>query len=308
MPTEPHHDVLYRELSLVQLRELRPSPTTLLQEVVNFGTNAFIRCLSSAGKEENIHLAPFAIYRQLLEYTDGTEIIISNAAPSSSIPLLRSSFEALLALEFILEDNSCYESRSLSWLAGYVRETLRFYKSLIPKTTEGAQFLEAVTQDKSVRNFPLPPKNDVVKAIENLDQLLSREQFQVIIQEYDRHKKEPHWYSLFSGPENIYKLARHLKRTAQYDVLYRGWSMSAHAQDFRSFLAPDKSAQTPKAAIRGLRDLTNSYQVTTFAVTFLIDATRLLLDKYHPGEDWSTWYFREVRDAYTQSANAFTHQ
>jgi hypothetical protein len=40
----------------------------------------------------------------------------------------------------------------------------------------------------------------------------------------------------------------------------------------------------------------------------MIDGTRLLVGKYHPGEDWSKWYFREVRDAYTQSANAFPHR
>jgi len=55
VPTNPHHDVLYRELSIVQLKELRPSPGTLLQEVINFGTNAFVRSLSGAGGDENIH-------------------------------------------------------------------------------------------------------------------------------------------------------------------------------------------------------------------------------------------------------------
>lgn len=304
MPTESHHDVLYRELSTVQLKEFRPSPTTLLQEVVNFGTHAFVRCLSSVRQEENVHLAPFALYRQILELTDGTEILISNASPSAGIPLLRGSFEALLALEFMLEESEHYETRSLSWLAGYIRITRRFYNSLLPKTAEGERFLSAIAEDKTVRTFPLPPEKQISKAIDNLNLLLSREQFKSIVTEYDRHKREPHWYSLFDGPSNLRNLARHLKRTAQYDVLYRGWSMSVHANDFRPFLETDKSE---KSAIRGLRDLNSTYQVTTFGVTFLIDATRLLVEKFHPGEDWSKWYFREVRDSYVQAAKAFSH-
>jgi hypothetical protein len=305
VPTDPHRDVLYRELSIVQLKEFKPSPTTLLQEVVNFGTNTFVRCALSAEGEENVHLAPFALYRHILELTDGIEILVSNASPSASIPLLRSSFEALLALEFILEDNERYESRSLSWLAGYVRDTIRIYRSLLTKTSEGKGFLKAIKEDKSVRTFPLPPEEDVSKAIKNLTHLLSRKQFHAIIAEYDLHKRDPHWYSLFGGPPNLRELARHLRRTAQYDVLYRGWSMSTHAHDFRPFIA---HVETGQRAIRGLRDLTDTYQVTTFAVTFIIDATRLLINKFHPGEIWSNWYFREVRDAYVQSANAFPHQ
>ncbi len=97
---------------------------------------------SSAGYDENVDLAPFALYRQILEFTDGTEILVSNASPSAALPLLRGRFEALLALEFILEDNRRnYQSRSLSWLAGYVRETLRVYNSYIPNTVEGEKFL-----------------------------------------------------------------------------------------------------------------------------------------------------------------------
>lgn len=305
MPTDAHHDLLFRELSIIQLKELKPSPTTLLQEVVNFGTNAFVRCLSSARGEENVHLASFALYRHILELTDGAEILVSNASPSASIPLLRSSFEALLALEFILEDNDHYESRSLSWLAGYVRDTIRIYSSLLAKTVEGEKFLNAIKEDKSVRTFPLPPEEDVSKAIKNLTHLLSRVQFHAIIAEYDLHKQEPHWYSLFGGPSNLRELARHLRRTAQYDELYHGWSMSAHAHDFRPFIAPAMSEQS---AIRGLRDLTSTYQVTTFAVLFMVDATRQLISKFHPGETWSNWFFREVCDAYVQSANAFLHQ
>lgn len=304
MPTEAHRNVLYREFSLVQYKELEPSPTTLLQEVVNFGTNAFIRCLTSAGEEENVHLAPLALYRQILELTDGIEILVSNAAPSACFPLLRNSFEALLSLEFILEDIAQYETRSLCWLASYARDTIRVYSSLLPETQEGERFLDSIREDKFVRNFPLPPAEGVSKAINNLSQLLARDQFKAIVTEYSRHKRDPKWYTLFEGPKNLRYLARHLKRTAQYDVLYRGWSMSTHAQDFRPFLAPDDSG---KGAIQGLRNLYAIPEVTTFAVTFILDATRLLISKFRPGENWSSWYSREVKDAYAKFAKMSFH-
>jgi hypothetical protein len=304
MPTEAHHNVLYREFSLVQYKELNPSPTNLLQEVVNFGTNVFIRCLTSAGEEENVHLAPLALYRQILELTDGIEVLVSNAAPSACFSLLRNSFESLLSLEFILEDNGKYETRSLCWLASYARDTIRVYSSLLPETQEGEKFLDSIKEDKFVRNFPLSPAEEVSKAINNLSNLLARDQFKEIVTEYNRHKREPKWYALFNGPKNLRYLARHLKRTAQYDILYHGWSMSAHAQDFRPFLAPGESG---KGAIQGLRNFNAIPEVTTFAVTFIIDATLLLISKFRPGENWSSWYFREVKDGYTHFAKMSSH-
>jgi len=212
MPTQPREDVLYRELSVLQAREANKLATPLLQEVVNFGTDAFVRCISYSAGEENVDLAPFALYRHILELTDGVEVLVANACPVPAIPSLRSAFEALLSLEF---------------------------------------------------------------------------------------KREPPWYRLYDGPRDLRSLAQHLRRNAQYDVLYRQWSLSAHAQDFSPFLT--RGADEARA-VKGLRDITSAKQVTTFAVTFLIDATRLIIDKFHPGELWGNWYFREVRDSYQSIA------
>ena len=130
MPTEPRQDVLYRELSQIQANELNKVISPLLQEVINFATNVFIRCMSYSEGDENVDLAPFALYRHIMELSDGIEVLLSNACPVPAIPLLRSSFEALLSLEFITEDTDLYERRSLTWLASYVRKRLAVYESL----------------------------------------------------------------------------------------------------------------------------------------------------------------------------------
>ena len=302
MPTTPYKDVLYRELSIIQFKAFKPSPSDLLQELVNFGTNAFIRCITSVDQEKNVHLAPFTLYRQNLEFTDGIEILVSNAAPSCALPLLRSTFESLLFLEYILEDDEQYQKRSLAWLVFYLKSKLHSYNSLLPKTNEGDKFAAAIANDKSVKSFPLPPQDLVSSSVENLVRLLSEEQFRDIVAEYDS-KRPRYWYSLFGGLPNLYKLAEHLKRTAQYEVLYRAWSATVHASDFSPFLAPNKDGEV---GIRGLRDLSLTFQVTTFATTFILEATRLLVHKYRHDEDLTNWYIRDVRDAYMQFAKAHT--
>lgn len=295
MPTEPHQDVLYRELSQIQANELNQVISPLLQEVINFATNVFIRCMSYSESEENTDLAPFALYRHIMELADGVEVLLASACPVPAIPLLRSTFEALLSLEYITEDSDLYERRSLTWLASYVRKRLSMYESLVVSTSRGQQFLESIEQDRTITDFPMPPPEQVESAIENLHQLLSRDQFTEIQSQFASEGAFTRWYSLFGGPNNLRDLARHLNLHAQYDVLYRQWSLATHAQDFSPFLGTGIDGER---GIRGLRDVEPTKEVATFAVTFLLNATRLLINKFHPGEPWGNWYMREVQQSF----------
>ena len=295
MPTDPRQDVLYRELSQLQAKEKTAVISPLMQEVVNFATNAFVRCISYSESAENVDLAPFALHRHVMEMTDATEILLANGCPVAAIPLLRSSFEAVLFLEFIVENPDLYERRSLTWLASYVRRRLASYESLLGSGPRSEDFLESIEQDKTIKEFPLPSRDIVEPAVDNLRQLLARDQFSEIMTEFDAAGGFPNWFSLFGGPSNLRELARHLHLHAQYDVLYRQWSLATHAQDFSPFLA---SSPDGGKGIRGLRDVAPTKEVATFALVFLLNATRLLLDKFHPGEPWGNWYMREVRERF----------
>jgi hypothetical protein len=302
MVTKPHENILYRELAIVQRKEIYADASELLVEIVNFGTSTLVRCMSYSDGEENVDLAPFSLYRHILETTDAIQVLIENGCPAAANPLLRTCFEGLLALEYITEDPALYEQRSLSWLASYAHERLKSYKSLDPNTDAGQKFIEAIEKDKTVHDFPPLPADKVKKAIANMEALLSREQFKEIVSEIKSHpRSRPNWYSLFKGPEHLRKLAQHLNRHLQYDILYRQWSQSAHAQDFFPFIAPGELGEK---LVRGLRDLASTNEVVTFATTFLIDSTRLLINKFHPGESWGNWYFREVRDRYLAAAKS----
>jgi hypothetical protein len=53
MPTDPDQDILYRELAVLQANDVFPEAAPLLREIVNHGTNTFVRCLSYGEGEEN---------------------------------------------------------------------------------------------------------------------------------------------------------------------------------------------------------------------------------------------------------------
>jgi hypothetical protein len=304
MPTKPLEALLYPELAIAEARELIELASPLLREVVNYSTNAFVRCASEKHGEKNEDLAVLYLYRHIIELTDAIEVLVSGACGDPAVPLLRSSFEGLLSLEYVAEDRGSYVERSLCWLAFYARGRIGGYEALVPTTRIGRQFAEDLRADKMVARLSLPPPEVAQAPIANLKHLLARDQFASVRKELEHHPKTEHWYSLFGGPGDLRRLAKHLKRPAQYDFLYKGWSAKVHGEDFSRFI---DARGAGRSGIRRLRDPGMLSEVAFYAATFLLDATRLMLARFRPGEDLAPWYQREVREAYFKLAPSAQH-
>ena len=297
MPTKPLESILYRDLSKAQARPIIELASSVLQELVNFASNALVRCATSIKGQENEDLALLSLYRHIMEMTDGVEVLISQSSVTPAIPLIRSSFEALISMEYIVEDNAHYVTRSLAWLVDYVHRRLRLYGSLDPSTPRGQEFQQALSQDKTLNTIALPPQADVSQALANLQGLLAKPQLAAMDQDFMQLRGQRKWYRLYGGPNNTRGLAHHVGRAAEYDFLYREWSRVSHAHDFAPFIARTLDG---KGAIRGIRDPSDLKNTAIFAATFMLGATRTLIGKFRPGEDIRTWYLRDIRPRYTQ--------
>lgn len=269
-----------------------------MQELVNYGTNAFKRCETSAAGNENDDLAVLMLYLHIIEMADGVEVLISQSCPVPAEPLVRSIFEAMLSIEYILEAN--YVQRSLSWLAMYVHNRVDSYESLDLSSPRGQLFQKALDDDKSAKNVTLPTQVKVQAAIANLQHLLARPQFQSIEAEIRLQnkllKRKPQWYQLFGGPKNLRELARHLKREAQYVAFYGHWSSISHAHDVSRFIGktPDGGGR-----LKILRDPSGIHGITLNAATMVLNATRLVLGKFRPEENIASWYKREIHERFS---------
>lgn len=297
MPTEPLQSILYRDLSKAQAGPVIELASAVLQELVNFASNALVRCATSKKGQENEDLAVLSLYRHIMEMTDGVEVLISQSSVMPAVPLIRSSFEALISMEYVLEDDAQYVTRSLAWLVDYLHQRLHQHKLLDPSTPSGQEFRRALNQDKTVSKIPLPPQPNVSQAIANLQKLLAKPRLAAIDKDLMQLRGQAKWYRLYGGPNNIKDLAHLVGRGAQYDYLYRYWSRVSHAHDFAPFMARTSDGQ---AAIRGIRDPSDLKNVANFAASFMLGGTRLLIGKFRPGEDTRTWYVRDVRPGYMQ--------
>ena len=302
MPTKPLETILYRELSIIDGKEVIDISCAVLQELVNYSTKVFARCATSTSDEEENIPVPL-LYLHMVEMTDGIEVLLSKCCAVPAKPLLRSSFEALLSIEYILAEK--YALRALSWLAFFMRKRLALYKSYDSSTTEGKDLHRLLSADKIAGDVELeyPPEFD--DFILNYEERLASPKFEPVRDEIERYRQENNsrpkqWYQL-SGPPppqrapwNLQQLAKHLERGGMYEVLYREWSSIQHAVAPSRFIATtDKETQ----AIRALRDPSQVATVADFAVTFMVNATRLVLQKFRPGEEssFSKWYVQEVR-------------
>jgi hypothetical protein len=297
MPTKPLETVIYRELQIARARKFLDVATPMFQELVNYGSNALIRCATSSKRGENEDLAVFNLYRHVLEMTDAFEVMISNSCVIPTIPIMRSMFEALLGLEYILESKSTYVQRSLSWLASYIQKRITFYETMLNESPRGKEFLASVRKDKWIKDLPELPQNKIQEAIERMKSILQREQFNDIRIELARFDRPPNWYHLFGGPARIQQLAYKLNRHMHYDFLYRHWSNFAHAQDFSRFLGVDS---TGEGGIRGIRDVGQIQDFARFVASFIVEATRILLLEFRPSEEFSKYYETEVRGLFLQ--------
>ena len=214
----------------------------------------------------------------------------------ATIPLLRSSFEALLSIEYILENEANYVQRSLAWIVGYVHKRIDMYERLDPSTNKGQEAKKLFDDDSAMTiiRTPIAPLADVQKAKEKLQSMLTKPHLQIIEAEYSKYTK-PKWYRLFGGPNDLRTLAQRLRRGGHYEILYRQWSTTAHAQDFLPFI--DRTDEG-KSAIKRLRDPSRIKEIAGLAAIFILRATRLILKKLRSGEDLAPWYKREVQQLY----------
>jgi len=295
MPTDPLQTILYRELAIANARPITDIASPLLIELVNFGSNALVRCATSSTGGFNEDLAALSLYRHILEMTDATQVAVSQACAVPAIPLVRSSFEALIALEYVFADRTKYVQRSLAWLVDYAHKKLHMYELLDPSTPPGTDFQKAIRKDKSISTLPLPPKADVGKAITNLNKLLAGSQFSSINQDFLGLSAPRAWYRLYGGPANLRELAHEVGRSALYDLMYRYWSRVAHAMDFGSFIAKTRQGE---GGIRAIRDPQELKNVASYTATIMLAATRALIAHFRPGENIRSWYERGVRERY----------
>jgi hypothetical protein len=254
--------------------------------MVNYGTNVFGRCEVSTGQaqEQDIpgegHLAILLLYLHVIEMIDAIEVQLAQSVVIPSFLDLRSAFEAYLQLAWILKEDT--KSRVNAYLVYDIRHRIRMYRSLDPSSPEGQQHNSMIVRDKWASTVSFPQVQDIDERIQNLEELLTQEQFAEFNAVYDSRRP---WYALFCGPRNLEQLALKLELPLWYDRLYRGASDTMHAVHLMRNLRGRN--------LRVLRDPQAISDVACMAIHLGVYATQEVLNFYRPGEVIRFWQWQQ---------------
>ena len=289
----PATKILDRELSRAITREVCRVAAPALREVVDEGIRVFQRCSATArGTDEHIGLLfPFL---QLTELLDGTDVLLEGGAVVPARLVLRGAFEALLTVEWVARDHP------LRYGAAYVVVDIHQriagceqYSQAHPRRD---QLLAAIRSDEFGGHVKIPTIKNAAEKAAAYRALLDAPHLRDAATEYERTRKKlsnPPFYSLWDGPRNIEQLAHRLARAGHYEILYRSWSRTAHAEDVMRQLGEVEG----EAAVRPFRSGEGLSTAYTFALSFGLAAIRSVLGFYRPEElktSFAIWYKKQI--------------
>jgi len=287
------------ELSIAHNKEMIDVSSQLLKEEIDWTVNFFFRCFQSSKNKVEEEIAIFMLYRHVIEMTDGINELLRQCCPKPSLLLLRSSFEALLSLDYIFEKDTTI--RALACYHSFLLEEEKYGKSLLTDYKEGSEHKKALSEDKYLAGTDIKfDEEDTMKILKEVEEELQNNKYAKINSEREkiikgnRGNKYPKWYSYFNGPRSLYKLSIHLKRQAQYLNLYNDWSRKSHAIDFSQvYLKNDKSG----IEIKQIRAKDEFVNVSSFTSLFLIEATRMMIKNYREEEEknFVQWYSNQIK-------------
>lgn len=278
-----------------------------VRQAVYVGTHIIDRLCASPPSSGN-HLPTVLLYRHILDIGDSIGTLMRFGSASNAAILLRTLFETVIGLEFLLQNNTFQTDRAnCYWACHRIRQMENFTK-YDPSTESGREFHKILDSDPilSKANFS---RKDHSRERKILEDILSRVGYKEHWDKYKhaKKKKQPRdWYALCSTANNIRELSMLVGMEAQYAILYAQLSTIAHGADvITDVLNFTGGTGAFMHQVRGPENKLDT--VANFAATYLLQSNQKILDTYYPGKNdlrdmfgqWYLQYRRYYRWAFT---------
>lgn len=204
------------------------------RQAVYIGTHILAKFLKNFPQTDN-HLPVARLYRHLLDVGDSIGTLVRfGSAPTATI-LLRTLFETMLSLEFILQGNRFHKERAESYWACYKIKKLESCLTTDPSTEAGRQFYQLFDH---LPDIPSLSHLDRVQQLHEERTQHEKELGEGYYKNYweryqaaKKNKRPREWYALSSSARNLRELARLVGREGEYLFLYQAPSEIVHATD-----------------------------------------------------------------------------
>jgi hypothetical protein len=233
------------------------------------------------------HATILLLMRHVVESVDGVSLLVAKGSAENCGPLLRSAFEALAGIIYILKGDT--ERRALAYQVAHIHKKIKLYRKFIP-TDEIGRKLRAELKDDPLLSLFDQLQFDWEKIIDNLKSTLMKSEYVPIQAEWEQVKKgkkgtgtkDPNWYTLFGGPNDLRGLSLQIGKGSYYEILYRQWSDFAHAGG--AFKAIRKGSGVG-VSVRPVRCPEGIEQVCNFAYQICVETIMSVL-KGVAADEW----------------------
>lgn len=282
MPEEPHHKILNRELTRVEVKELYGPAINLLNEVAAYGSNLIPRCLVSSDRKLTDFVIVAVLGKHAVTMVDGVAVLATEGAVTAAHVPARVLFEVYLSVLWILRSDP--ERRAKLYYVWNLRQERVWAQRLISGTPESQAFASTYSRF-NMQAYPASSKKsqDVVAQVSAIDRLLSGSSLSGINAEFDNLNTrgfDVHW----SRPDNagsVWRMAIELGAEAEYRMIYSTFSEVVHGTKYSTHIQFDGDT-VRLSPIRGLQGMDT---LLTMTLSYAITLYRVLLKQYRAGEE-----------------------
>jgi len=235
-------------------------------------------------KEQKIYpLMVMVLLRHVCEQIDAVAVLAASGCAEPCKGHLRSTFEAMLGIEHILEKDS--EKRGMAYQLAHAHREVALCNELDPNEQVGKQLRAELANDPLWVGMQLPPPQP--KLLAKWGGMFVKPEWVPIEEEWQKLKKakgrKPEWYALFDGQDNIQNLATHFTHVGMYKFLYRHWSNATHAGDCLSKVYGQKASG--KVVITTIRHPEGLRSIVRLSVSLSKAVARMVLDRWATPEE-----------------------
>lgn len=252
-----------------------------LEELCNYASNLLIRCEKSLKGIGGTPSSLILLYYHIIQIADGITVTCSNSCFTATIPMLRSLWEGVLSIEYILQDD--FPDRSTAWMVCRHVESKSFLESLDPSTERGKAIHSIKKKDKIHFQIDIEKMaKNVSSGIHDVNKKLEKEKFKKVLEKLTKvDNKLMKWYSINNGPTSFEQLAHRLGKPLEYEFLYRYFSKLSHAQSVGHIFTTDQTGHY----ISQMRNSSNAETIYMITTNYLILATKSIAKKLRPEEE-----------------------
>jgi len=293
MPTQPIKVILTREIIEKENQEFCFKASNYLTEIINFSTHVFHMFLETTKDEfqENENLALPMQLLHAIELVDGIQELTKIGLINPGTHHVRGLFETYLNIRLLLECKETYIERSLTWLSFCTHQNVKLYKEIVRGNLQAIDVENEVKINVDINQI----KDRAQKKIDNLINLLNREQFDEIETRYKKTGRVKNWYQIIDKKlDNIRAVAKRFKCEQEYLLVYKPYSTYIHGTDYQKYIK-----RITERALNSyiLRDRSLLKEIPGWAGNWMISILRhifitFMQDKYHYYYDW---YMKDLK-------------